>query len=83
MNTLELKTFLYDDSTEIKIPMCPLNDIVEAMDEFGFPRDQYELDTNGWQVDFWLDFTKAGYPYKVTIAGSLFYGSFTASKELL
>lgn len=83
MNTIELKTFLEDDSSEIRLPMMPLEDIVEAMVELGFPEEDYEYDTNGWQCDFWLEFTKTDYQYKVTFSGSLYYGGYKVSKELL
>lgn len=83
MNIEQLKEFLYDAVTEIKIDMVPLQDIVDDMQALGFPPESYEFETNGWESDFWLDYTKANYPYKVTFSGSLFFGNFKASKEFI
>lgn len=78
-----LKEFLFNAESELKFDMVPLIDIIENMKALGFPEEDYEHETNGWQCDFWLDFTKEGYPYKVTFTGSLFYGGYCVSKELL
>lgn len=83
MNIEQLKEFLYNDATELKIDMVPLDSIVTDMNTLGFPPENYEFETNGWESDFWLDYTKANYPYKVTFSGSLFFGNFKASKEFI
>lgn len=81
MNIEQLKEFLYNDATELKIDMVPLDSIVTDMNTLGFPPENYEFETNGWY--FWLDYTKNNYPYKVTFSGSLFFGNFKASKEFI
>lgn len=83
MNIEQLKEFLYNDATELKIDMVPLDSIVTDMNILGFPPENYEFETNGWESDFWLDYTKNNYPYKVTFSGSLFYGNFKVSKEFI
>ena len=83
MNTEQLKQFLFNAVSEISFNMMPLIDIVENMKTLGFPEKNYEFETDGWQSNFWLDYTKDNYPYKVTFSGSLFYGNFKVTKEFI
>lgn len=83
MNTEQLKQFLFNAESEISFNMMPLIDIVENMKTLGFPEKNYEFETDGWQSNFWLDYTKDNYPYKVTFSGSLFYGNFKVTKEFI
>ena len=46
--------------------------IAEYMDDLGFVRS--DLETNGWDYDWWLHFTKDGKSY--TACGSGYYGWF-------
>jgi hypothetical protein len=83
MNTEQLKEFLFNAEAEMKLDVVPLSHFVEAMKTLGFPEENYELETMGWESDFWLDYKKDNYPYKVTFSGSLFYGSYKVSKEFI
>ena len=83
MNTEQLKAFLYNDAESLPLEMQPLDHFVDLMVELGFPKNDYEFETNGWESDFWLDFKKPNYPYKVTFSGSLFYGGFKVNKEFI
>jgi len=38
-----------------------------------------ELDTNGYQIDYWVTFSKNNIDYKVS--GDMYYGSFIMTKQ--
>ena len=79
-----LEVFLNDFSEgSVDIPMTPLNEIVNTFHSLGFPSEYHDYETNGWQCDFWLELIKVGYLFKVTVTGSLYYGQFKVSKELI
>ncbi|AJT60962.1 hypothetical protein [Vibrio phage XZ1] len=52
-------------------------DVVNYLQEIGY--EAHDLETNGWQVDFWQDFTKDGCK-KLTFAGSWYFGQSTLSE---
>ena len=83
MNIEQLKEFLFNAESEMKLDVVPLSDFVDAMQTLGFPPENYEHETMGWETDFWLDYTKDNYPYKVTFSGSLFYGNYKVSKQFI
>jgi hypothetical protein len=63
---------------ELKIPMTPLSKVEEAFKELGFKG--VELETNGWEVDFWQSFFHPEHGvYGVT--GSLWSGNFKIYKD--
>jgi hypothetical protein len=69
------------DSTEEDLSfdtMFPMDDFKEIMDELGFEEND-TFDTNGWQVDFWWNFTKE--LLTITLSGSWYYGSYTLTKD--
>jgi hypothetical protein len=51
--------------------VCP-SMVAEHMDDLGFVKS--DLETNGWDYDWWLNFTKDGKSY--TAFGSGYYGGF-------
>ena len=57
--------------------MVSLDNIINDLDYMGFEVDK-EIETNGWQVDFWLMCSKDGVDY--VVSGSLYYGNFIFSK---
>jgi hypothetical protein len=65
--------------TSYKFEMQPMDNIVSTMIELGFEVDEDEIDTNGWQMDFWLYCFKDGIKY--LIDGSWYYGQYRFSKE--
>ena len=51
----------------------PLWSICDVLEEFGFKQD--EMDSNGWQFDYWHTFDYQGKSY--TVYGSAYYGGFS------
>ena len=54
----------------------------EVMDMLGWTVSD-EIETNGWDVDFWVYATKEGKDFKYMISGNLYYGCISISKEKL
>lgn len=52
-------------------------DVVNYMQELGY--EAQDLETNGWQVDFWQDFTKENCK-TICFAGSWYFGNATLSE---
>ncbi|WOL25048.1 hypothetical protein [Vibrio phage PG216] len=52
-------------------------DVVNYLQEIGY--EAHELETNGWQVDFWQDFSKDGCK-TLTFSGSWYFGQATLSE---
>lgn len=50
------------------------NDIIEYLESQGYEKG--ELETNGWQVDFWVSFTKEDHT-TLELTGDWFYGNMT------
>lgn len=76
---LELQDFFNNDIKKMSLPMIPIKDIENILEsEFSFGKS--ELDTNGWQVDFW-NYMYSEKNGKICISGSLYYGDFQISKE--
>lgn len=84
-----IQKFLDNNEESVNLPFIPLNDYCEILHKLGFStkrnnsinlaHDGNSYDTNGWQVDFWWDFYKGEQKY--TLAGSLFHGNITLSKN--
>lgn len=49
------------------------NDIAEEEGE--------DLETNGWDIDYWVTFIKEGKDFKYIVSGSLYYGNINIRKE--
>lgn len=56
--------------------------VKEVMDMLGWTVSD-EIETNGWDVDFWVYATKEGKDFKYMISGNLYYGCISISKEKL
>ncbi|UNA02042.1 hypothetical protein PVA8_355 [Vibrio phage PVA8] len=52
-------------------------DVVNYMQEIGY--EAQDLETNGWQVDFWQEFTKDGCK-KICFNGSWYFGGASLSE---
>lgn len=37
--------------------------------------DTEDLETNGWDIDYWVTFIKEGKDFKYIVSGSLYYGN--------
>lgn len=70
-----IEAFIQSEKREITIPMVPIEEIDEVMEELGY--DQTEYNSNGWQVDFWITY---GEKEKIYLKGSLYYGNFKLVK---
>ena len=40
-----------------------------------------DLETNGWDIDYWVTFIKEGKDFKYIVSGSLYYGNINIRKE--
>lgn len=69
MRNLLLKKIENEDEV-IECKHLPLSLIVEVMESLGYEMD--EIETNGWEVDYWTEFKKDYITYKVS--GGLVYG---------
>lgn len=69
MRNLLLKKIENEDEV-IECKHLPLSLVVEVMESLGYEMD--EIETNGWEVDYWTEFKKDDITYKVS--GGLVYG---------
>lgn len=60
----------------------PLGLVKEVMETLGWVVSD-EIDTNGWDVDYWIYATKEGKDFKYMISGNLYYSYLSISKEKL
>jgi hypothetical protein len=65
----------------VKLPMIPIDDVITLLQEKSYidKDDSGDYDSNGWQVDFWLQFHINESIY--TLSGSLWYGQYKFFKE--
>jgi hypothetical protein len=74
MSLTDLKNLLCKKiENEEKVIECkhlPLSLIVEVMESLGY--EMQDIETNGWEVDYWTEFKKEDITYKVS--GGLVYG---------
>jgi len=65
----------------VRLPMIPIDDVITLLQEKGYidKDDNGDYDSNGWQVDFWLQFHINESIY--TLSGSLWYGQYKFFKE--
>lgn len=81
MITDELKIlvdeFLKDNNqTVLKIEMMPIDDIEDVLKTFNFEMDS-DIDSNGWQLDFWIKFNGK---VNLLLSGSWYYGNYNFKK---
>lgn len=60
----------------LSLPVLPMGIYGEIFKDLG--DDEQNIDTNGWQVDFWWELVLNSDPY--TMAGSWWYGSYTLTR---
>lgn len=73
-----IEEFIKSTDKELSLPMMPIDDIDNIMQELGF-LDQDDYDINGWSCDFWKSYSDDS--YNIGFSGSLYYGQFKLSKE--
>jgi hypothetical protein len=56
---------------EVKLPLVTPNDVQEFMKSIGYEKNN--IDTNGWQWDYWIDYSNGGKVF--TFSGSGYYGN--------
>lgn len=54
--------------------------VKEVLEELGWT-DTEDLETNGWDIDYWVTFIKEGKDFKYIVSGSLYYGNINIRKE--
>jgi hypothetical protein len=74
-----LKEFLEGDGTELPLVMQPIDDIKNALEKYGWEMEWDDMDTNGWEHDFWIPFTKD--EETITLGGSWYHGGYTLSRD--
>lgn len=74
-----IQSVITDEISSVNIPYTPIEEIEDLLTTLGFNTDEpgYD-DTNGWQHDFWLEYTKDDITYR--LSGSWYYGNYTFSK---
>ncbi len=70
---------VFEEGGQAELSYVPFNELIKTAKFFGIELDVSELDTNAWQLDFWWEFEYKNESY--TISGSVFYGSYTISKD--
>mgnify|MGYP003480931563 CR=1 FL=1 len=70
MNSLQFGDFISSKDMEAETSLS-LNEMTSYLEEHGF--SEYEMETNGWQVDYWV--TSENDKVKVTLSGCLFYSN--------
>lgn len=54
--------------------------VKEVLEKLGWT-DTEDLETNGWDIDYWVTFIKEGKDFKYIVSGSLYYGNINIRKE--
>ena len=74
-----LNVFLNIPQEEIFFDQISWGLLNEVLQELGYIQNpQSDFDTNGWQIDFWVDYIKDN--DVLDISGSLWYGDITIIK---
>lgn len=54
--------------------------VKEVLEKLGWT-DTEDLETNGWDIDYWVTFIKEGKNFDYIVSGSLYYGNINIRKE--
>jgi hypothetical protein len=72
---------LKSGAQSVKIPMCPLSELVEKFKKHGYKwRELSGNELNGWEVDFWYYFDKKGHK-SICFSGGLYRGDFKLTED--
>lgn len=69
------------DPNKLPFPACgkaPINDVIEFLEKLGADIQKDELETNGWEVDYWQPFTYNNKKYM--LSGSMYFGYFNIAE---
>lgn len=79
-----VKSALYDCPDKLELGHFPFSMLNKIMEKLGWRLDDGAgIDTNGWEVDYWIEYTHPKYDFKYSVSGSLFYGGLKIEKERL
>ena len=53
--------------------------VKEVLEKLGWT--DTNIETNGWDIDYWVTFIKEGKDFKYIVSGSLYYGNINIRKE--
>lgn len=70
--------FLNSEEKKLKFELLPIGTLEKTLNELGYKMEPLD-NTNGWQVDFWVDFRFKG-EKALSISGSMYYGNLTIEK---
>lgn len=73
-------TSLEDVPEEFSAGCISLALVKEVLEKLGWT-DTEDLETNGWDIDYWVTFIKEGKDFKYIVSGSLYYGNINIRKE--
>ena len=59
--------------SKLSVPMMPIDWFGEQLKNFGFIMDE-EWDTNGWEIDFWIEFNSDS--AQIKLSGSWYSGNY-------
>lgn len=76
----EFAEFIDSEESVLEYDCVSFGIVESILEELGFTWDN-ELDTNGWEVDYWATFKKDD--ITLSVSGSMYYGhlSITKGKE--
>lgn len=70
---------ILEDNTPLSGKM-PISDVLAILNKTqGVSVDEDDLETNGWQVDYWQSFMYMDEKY--TLSGSMYYGTYEITKN--
>ena len=74
-----IENFISSDIESIPLQTFPLDTYMQILEDNGYEREDLEDNTNGFSIDFWYYFKKDS--SRLCLAGSLWYGDYSLSKE--
>ena len=73
----EFTEFMDSEESALEYDCLSFDILEQVLEELGFIWDN-ELETNGWEVDYWAKFKKD--EIVLSISGSMYYGDLTITK---
>ena len=73
-----IQNFLNSDRESIPLNYFPLKTYQKILKDLGYTF--YDIDFNGWQVEFWQYFQNEDETKKLCLSGSLWFGNFKLTK---
>lgn len=79
MSKITIENFIKSEETELLLGYTSPKEILDILKSLGYIFDN-DMNTNGWQVDFWLKCTNAENKI-IAFTGSWYYGNYKLVKE--